>query len=177
METEKKLTWGRKRTQTPQLRGTLVECRSLQHTHTCISQLHTDETPTARHSVVTHAVIAFPPAVSDNTGNSGVHHCGASSRSYCSDGESRAWKRLTMTNNSRSGLISHTPMDTENPMMKKWTRVYVHTMESPSVTPVLQSFLLNLGSLRVENSSLNCRVASLLIENLMDESLVGSDLR
>lgn len=33
------------------------------HTHTPISQVHTDETPTASHSVMTHAIIAFPPVV------------------------------------------------------------------------------------------------------------------
>lgn len=32
---------------------------------------------------MTHAIIAFPPAVSNNTGNGGVHHCDAASYCYC----------------------------------------------------------------------------------------------
>lgn len=64
------------------------------HIHKPISQLHTDETPTARHSVMTHAIIAFPPVVSDNTGNSGVHHHHTAAAGL----EESSLKRLMMTN-------------------------------------------------------------------------------
>lgn len=52
-------------------------------THKNTSQLRSDETPTARHSVVTHAIIAFPPAARNNTVRSGVRHFSAASRSHC----------------------------------------------------------------------------------------------
>lgn len=84
---------------TPRPKGTLVKCHPLIqiHTHIPISQVCTDETPTASHSVMTHAIIAFPPVVRDNTGQSGVH------RDYtATEGlEESSLKRLMMTNNSR----------------------------------------------------------------------------
>ena len=36
--------------------------------------LNGGETPTATQSVMTPAIIAFPPVVSNNTGKSGLHH-------------------------------------------------------------------------------------------------------
>lgn len=108
----------------PGPRGTPVKCRSLSHqhikTHTRISQLHTDETPTARHSVMTHAVIAFPPAASHKTGNSGVHHYGASSRSYCRMERVRPKEAHDDKHNGRNGLISHTPMGTKPPLKESY---------------------------------------------------------
>lgn len=108
VRTEKRLAQRRKQSKTPvtpqqrtpRPRGTLVKCHSLiqtekhTHIHKPISQLHTDETPTARHSVMTHAIIVFPPVVSDNTGNSGVHHHHTAAAGL----EESSLKRLMMTN-------------------------------------------------------------------------------
>lgn len=106
------------------------------NTHTSISQLYTDETPTARHPVMTHAIIAFPPAVIDNTENSGVHHYGASSRSYCRVERVSPKEAHDDKHNSRNGLISHSAMGTKCPLMNKWKKLCVHTMDSTFITLV-----------------------------------------
>lgn len=107
MRTEKRLVQWRKQNKmsvTLQLGAqrnpgqmSLSHTNTKSHTHTPISQVHTDETPTASHSVMTHAIIAFPPVVRDNTGHSGVH------RDYtATEGlEESSLKRLMMTNNRR----------------------------------------------------------------------------
>lgn len=100
-----------------QMSLSLTHAHIYKNTHTPTRVLHsyTDETPTARHSVMTHAIIAFPPAVSENTGNSGVHHYGASSQ-ILQDGKSL--KRLTRTN-TRAEIDSLTAMSAKPPLMKK----------------------------------------------------------
>lgn len=127
---------------TPRPRGTLVKCRRCTqtrkhtHTHTHASQLHSDETPTARQSVMTHAVIAFPPAVSNYTGNSGVHH---HHRTATAGWGESGLKRLMMTNTTAEMDPSLSPqMATKPPLMEKW---FLHTMESTFTILVLQSTL------------------------------------
>lgn len=70
---------------------------NIQKTHTSTSQLHTDETPTARHSVMTHAIIAFPPAVSITLGIveliTVVHY-----QTATAERKDSGLKRLVMTN-------------------------------------------------------------------------------
>lgn len=111
------VTW-QQRTQRP--KGTPVKCRTLTHTHIQTHTLHsshfTDETATARHSVMTHAIIAFPPAVSENAGNSGVHRCGASSQSCC-----RMEKVSVEAHNDKhkSRMDSHSATSAKPALMKK----------------------------------------------------------
>lgn len=54
---------------------------------------------------MTHAIIAFPPAVSVKAENSGVHRRGASSRSYCRMERARPKEAHDDKHDGRDGLI------------------------------------------------------------------------